>query len=269
MSAIFETFQPKDPTVARYVDYYYLDIKPENEITEFECFPHYNNTISLYASHRRSGKGTVYREAGKPLQIFTPVRERVLNVRQIGKVHRVVIVFRVLGIQHFFRKLDYTKKTSAIAFFTQEELDSLFSTSQTATITSCLDQYLLKRYMAFNHPILKQSIAHIFQNFEHFSVTELAASLQVSRRHLNRLFRQHLGVSIKKFQKIVCFRKAVARKLFVDPQESLTALAYEFNYCDQAHLIKTFGHFTQYAPRQFFEQGTLLGQRDTFWHLIR
>ncbi|WP_313366114.1 hypothetical protein, partial [Sphingobacterium multivorum] len=53
MKELFQTFKPKNPIVKKYVDYYYLDIKPNNVINKFLCFPHFNNTISIYRYHVR------------------------------------------------------------------------------------------------------------------------------------------------------------------------------------------------------------------------
>ena len=128
--AIFKTFKPAEPIVAKYVDYYYLDLKPENIVTEFECFPHHNNTISLYSSHRRlPTSGIIYDEKAKACQIFTPVRDKVLFVRQTGKVHRVVIVFKLLGIQQFFPKTSFSNYILDYPFFSPTELRPLFDST--------------------------------------------------------------------------------------------------------------------------------------------
>jgi AraC-like DNA-binding protein len=270
MREIFETSNPKNSTVAKYVDYYYLDIKPENEITEFECFPHYNNTISFYRSHTRSPEGEItYGENGEPFHIFTPMREKVLYVKQVGKVHRIVVVFNILGIQQFYKSLNFSNFITDFEFLTKPELDDLFESNEIDTIADLLDRYLLDRYVEFNNDVLHQSIQDIFDNYENFSVESLAKKMGISRRHLNRLFKIHIGVSIKKFHEIVLFRKAVEKKLFINPDEKFTTLAYEFNFSDQAHLNKTFANLTNKSPKLFFKKGTLLGKEDTFWHLLK
>lgn len=73
MNDVFQTFKPKYSLLEQYVDYYYIDSKPNNVVTEFKCFPHFNNTISLYKSHERPSKGEIFfNPKAKPLQIFTP-----------------------------------------------------------------------------------------------------------------------------------------------------------------------------------------------------
>lgn len=270
MTETFDTFKPEHELVSQFVDYYYLDVKPSNDVTEFVCFPHHNTTISLYKNHRRElNQDMVFDPQAGPFQIFTPVREEVLRVRQIGQVHRIVIVFHALGIQQFYRGLDFSDYILDHPFLNREELAQLFTNTEVEALTETLDQFLWRRYVEFNNEPLAYSTAKIFANYEEFSVEGLAQDLQMSRRHLNRLFNQHLGVSIKKFHKIVLLRKLLEKKLFSSPQETFTRLAYELNFSDQAHLNKAFKALTQNSPNQFLKKGTLLGDEDTFWHILK
>lgn len=268
MPKLFKTFKPKNSVVKKYVDYYYLDIKPTNIVNEFQCFPHFNNTISLYRSHKRLDNGEmVFEKTAKPFQIFTPIREKILNVRQAGPVHRVVLVFHPFGIQQFYGNLNFSDYIEDYEFFTQNELKELFSTNKTNRLTHLLDDFLEKRFKKFENPILEKSIHYIFQHYENFSVAGLSHKMGISRQHLNRLYQTHFGLSIKKFHDIVIFRRTIQQKLFENPELSFTELAYAFNFSDQSHLIKAYQNLTQNSPRAFFTKGTILGNEDTFWHI--
>lgn len=269
MTETFKTFKPQDPIVARYVDYYYLDIKPENAIREFECFPHFNNTISFYRSHRMtSDRNIQYEKDGGFLQIFTPIRENVLYVKQTGMIHRVSIVFNPLGIQQFYPHLATDREITDFEFFTTSETNRLFTTDDTSALCSLLDEYLSSRYQEYRNEIVSQALQHLFENSEALSMEELAKKLEISRRHLTRIFTLHFGVSAQKFQKIVLFRKVLNHKLFDQKHDSFTSVAHEHNFSDQAHFNKMFGQFTHHSPKQFLKKGTLLGTEDTFWHLL-
>ncbi|RYG53751.1 MAG: AraC family transcriptional regulator [Chitinophagaceae bacterium] len=268
MQDIFETFRPKDPNVKQYVDYYYLDIKPNNTTNEFQCFPHYNNSISIYQSHIRLENGEIqFEEKAKPFQIFTPIREKVLRVKQLGEVCRIVIVFPPLGIQHFFSDQLFSGYITGVDFFNPEELTELFSTTNTTLLADLLDSFLAKRFIRFENTILERTILHILDQPAHFSVTEIAKKIGISRQHLTRVFQFHMGVSVKKFHEIVIFRSTVNKRLFKDSNENFTKLAYDFNFSDQSHLNKTYKNLTASTPVLFFKKGTLLGKEDTFWHL--
>ncbi len=270
MNTIFKTFKPQNPLVKKYVDYYYLDKKIENVSLEFECYPHFNNTISLYKSHKMlKDRSVVFENNINPLQIFTPIRDKVLSVKQKGQVHRIVIVFQPLGIQQFFKKLDFSDYLIDFRFFNQKELNLLFETEDVFELREMLDSFLLKRYENYENVILENSMSCIFNSDEYlFSTEALALKLNVSRRHLNRVFNQVFGISVKKFQKIVVFRKLLNQKLFENPEKSFTSLAHEFYYSDQSHLIKTFQEFTSKSPKKLVDEGTHLGNEDTFWKIL-
>jgi AraC-like DNA-binding protein len=268
MDAIFKTFRPENSLVSKYVDYYYLDIKPNNIKVEIKCFPHYNTTISLYKENVSLNKGEViFENKANPLQIFTPIREEILEVTQLGKVHRIVIVFKPLGVQQFYKNLNFTCFIRDYNFFSSLELSYLFITTDTDLLTKQLDKYLLEKYKEYKNNILEKTISLMLYNFGSLPVQEIATEIKISRRHLNRLFRNHFGVSIKKFNEILLFRKTLEKKLFDNKEQSFTGLAYEFNYCDQSHLNKTFQKFTSNSPINFLKKGTHLGSEDTFWHL--
>lgn len=268
MKEIFETFKPKNSIIEKYVDYYYLDLKPDNVNNEFQCFPHFNNTISLYTSHTRLKNDEIqFDKNAEPFQIFTPIREKILSVKQLGKVHRIVIVFHPLGIQQFYENLNFADYITDFEFFDSNELNEIFSTTETKTLTTLLDLFLERRFKKYENTIIERSIEYIFNTCENFSVAEISDGIGISRQHLNRIFQLHLGVSIKKFMKIVLFRQTINRKLFENSNENFTKLAYEFDFNDQSHLSKTYRSLTENSPRSFFAKGSVLGKEDTFWHL--
>ncbi|MFV0539715.1 MAG: helix-turn-helix domain-containing protein [Aestuariibaculum sp.] len=268
MEHIFKTFKPKTNLVKQYVDYYYLDLKPNNSTTEFICFPHFNNTISIYRSHNRSENGEViFNKKSNPLQIFTPIRKNVLKVKQSGPVYRIVVVFHPLGVQQFYSNLNFSDYIFDFNFFTQTEIASLFSTVSIEELTNHLDAFLFKRFEGFNHNILEQCIHHIFNSYKSFSVEEFSNTIEISKRQLNRIFKTHIGISVKTFQKIVLFRKTINKKLFENPKDSFTKLAHEFHFNDQSHFNKTYKTLTTNSPKSFFSKGTTLGNEDTFWHI--
>lgn len=267
-AASFHTFKPVDSVVSKFVSYYYVDINAANERTEFTCFPHYNNSISLYSSHIRTVNGEMlFDPTASFYQIFTPIRTKTMRVKQVGKIHRIVIVLHPLGVQQFYRKLDFSKPILTHHFFCETELQQLFSESEPAALVTLLDGFLLKRYQLYEQEIISKSIEFVFANLTSFSVEALANELNICRRHVNRTFKTHLGLSIKQFHGVVLFRKAMEGKIAASPKNSFTRLAYDLNLSDQSHLNKVFKKFALTTPNEFFKKGTQLGNQDLFWHL--
>jgi transcriptional regulator GlxA family with amidase domain len=83
------------------------------------------------------------------------------------------------------------------------------------------------------------------------SVDELSEQLNINRRQLERRFASAIGLSPKQLAKIVRLQAAL-KMLEQGHFTSLTALAYENGYFDQAHFIKDFKEFTGLSPKQFF-----------------
>ena len=80
-------------------------------------------------------------------------------------------------------------------------------------------------------------------------VKELAEQLGVSRRTLERLFAEHVGVAPKKFARILHFQNSLTTlraRRFRDSAE----LAFACGYSDQSHLIKDFKALTGRLPSQ-------------------
>jgi len=72
------------------------------------------------------------------------------------------------------------------------------------------------------------------------------------RRQLERKFLKQIGISPKQLGKVI--RLQTALKMLLEQQpESLTRIAYESEYFDQAHFIKDFKEFTGTTPKEFLE----------------
>jgi AraC-like DNA-binding protein len=80
-------------------------------------------------------------------------------------------------------------------------------------------------------------------------VSTLAEKVGRSRRHLNRGFREHVGVGPKKAARILRFSRAV--ELLGRRRIPLVELAHECAYFDQAHMTREFREFAGTTPREF------------------
>jgi AraC-like DNA-binding protein len=82
-----------------------------------------------------------------------------------------------------------------------------------------------------------------------FRVAELAEHCDLSTRQLQRQFQEVVGVSAKTLARSIRFEQ-VRKQLMLDPNQSLTALAYEHGYADQAHFIRDFKEFADRTPSE-------------------
>ena len=81
-------------------------------------------------------------------------------------------------------------------------------------------------------------------------IDRLAAVANHSRRHLERLFREQVGLTPKAYARVVRFSAAAAR-LTSDPLVPLADLSHDGGYFDQSHMIREFLAFAGRTPDQF------------------
>lgn len=102
-----------------------------------------------------------------------------------------------------------------------------------------------------SHRITKSGIETLLQSNGQLGINELAAQLQINRRQLERKFLSAIGLSPKQLSKVIRLQAAI--KLLKQKKfNSLTELAYESGYYDQAHFIKDFKEFTGVSPKEFY-----------------
>jgi methylphosphotriester-DNA--protein-cysteine methyltransferase len=77
------------------------------------------------------------------------------------------------------------------------------------------------------------------------------------RRQIERKFLDNVGISPKKLGKVIRLQ-AVLKMLLNGQSESLTKLAYDNEYYDQAHFTKDFKEFTGTTPKDFLQDGKMI-----------
>lgn len=145
-------------------------------------------------------------------------------------------------------------------------LDNIFSPAFIDFVKNCLLEndikslveemniYLFKKLRTSSNPIKEKIAAHAVQ----YILTEKAASnldklvkdCNISNRYLQKIFLEKIGFSPKFFIRIARFQHAL-HHLINCSNGSLTTLAYQSGYYDQAHFIREFKEFTGLFPSQF------------------
>jgi len=96
---------------------------------------------------------------------------------------------------------------------------------------------------------LVEGLCHsISRNNDSFDLDRLAAEFGFSERYIQRLFLNYVGITPKSFFSVQRFNKSLG--LVRSANMSLTNIAYECGYYDQAHFIKEFKSYTGLTPSQ-------------------
>jgi AraC-like DNA-binding protein len=96
-------------------------------------------------------------------------------------------------------------------------------------------------------------VNHIIQSgaiTEDIGIHQLLKEYDVSERQLERKFKTAVGISPKKYQRIIRFEMAL-QLLTSGGYDSLASVAHMLNYTDQSHFIKDFKAFSGMTPLEF------------------
>jgi len=135
----------------------------------------------------------------------------------------------------------------------QEIEQKIINASSTSERIKLIEIFLLNRLTDSRtvDRIVKSTVETILTANGQLSVNELSEQININRRQLVRKFSSAIGLSPKQLSKTI--RLQATLKMLLSKQfTSLTALAYENEYYDQAHFIKDFKELTGYTPKEFY-----------------
>ncbi|MBQ4849850.1 helix-turn-helix domain-containing protein [Pseudoalteromonas sp. MMG012] len=100
------------------------------------------------------------------------------------------------------------------------------------------DPVMIKALSRCKQPLLLQNVVR---------------ELPIGQRQLARLFKQSLGITAKQYQRIARVNNTIDYLKKV-PKCSLTQLAYDFGYSDQAYMTREFKYFTHHIPSYYCQE---------------
>jgi len=105
--------------------------------------------------------------------------------------------------------------------------------------------------------VVKLTVDTMLETKGNTSINSILKEDLTKRRQLERKFVNQIGISPKQLSKVI--RLQAALKLLLNQQsESLTQIAYESEYYDQAHFNRDFKEFTGINPKDFLQNDKML-----------
>ena len=98
--------------------------------------------------------------------------------------------------------------------------------------------------------IVKKAIDTLLSTNGSTSIKTILQEDPSKRRQLERKFTRQVGLSPKQLGKVIRLQAAL-KTLLSEKGETLTQIAYDSDYYDQAHFIKDFREFTGINPKEF------------------
>lgn len=254
-----KTYAPSIELTEFVIKYWTLDGKKENIPLKNTIIPdgtmklifHYGDT---YKHHSENGEITILPKCFLIGQLTKPY-----VIEPTGVTGSFVVHFKPNGFLPFttipIKKME-NKAIPLSKLFGEdgkklgERILNANSTSERIPIIETFLVNQLADQKTFDN-IVESTVATIFNANGQFSVNEYSKTYNVSRRQLARKFSLAIGLSPKQLAKTIRIQKTL-KVLLNEEIKSLTDLAYENEYFDQAHFIRDFKEFTGLTPKEFY-----------------
>lgn len=128
----------------------------------------------------------------------------------------------------------------------------IVNASSTSIRIEVVERFLMEKLAARNvvDRIVKETVDALSATKGGKSIAEILKNDPAKRRQLERKFTRQIGISPKQLGKVVRLQAAL-KMLYSGKADTLTRVAYESEYYDQAHFIKDFKEFTGTNPGDF------------------
>lgn len=130
----------------------------------------------------------------------------------------------------------------------------LFSTNDFEEKKKIVLNFIDKNKPLFTDEIelVKSICKEIYQTKGMTSVQELAKQFELSRQEINKVFKNEVTYTLKKYIVIVRVMEVIKHKVR-HPNLSFTDLSHKFGYFDQAHFNNDFKRICGISPSMFFK----------------
>jgi AraC-like DNA-binding protein len=181
-------------------------------------------------------------------------------VESYGQSKMIVIQFKTVGAYVFL--------TQPLRYFTNQyiDLDCIFKNDADETWERLqetktshekfllVENFLYRKLLSNKIPNKKliSSIGVLLKNKEPISITEICGQYNISRKHLNFLFREYLGISPKMLWSLNRFQ-LILQTISKSKPDKLATIAYDLDFFDQAHFNNNFKRFTGLKPNHYIK----------------
>jgi AraC-like DNA-binding protein len=262
----FETFYPTQAVLKKHIEYYYFFKSETADFNRiYNSFPHILTPINIHRNVDVFINDSLIKVSESKHSNYTltinQVRKTPLLVEWKGRLDKITIVFKPLGLNNFLDRplTDIARGVSQIFSAWNNApgfdlfLNHLYSCNKNLERVSVLEDFLVSLYCPLRDQALLVEVLNLLSDFNNeLSINEIADRLGLAYRTFGRLFKKHLGISPVVYKKIARFRHSLSNKIVSDHFDKLTALGYESNFYDQSYFIKVYNKFTGTNPTAFF-----------------
>lgn len=258
---------PVSALLRKYISYISF-VKSEEGRREFLIFPNPGAAIALHKKHRfiQDHKNVFHTiDTEENVQLLHTNRINPVKVIDEGVRESITIVFRPLGVNHFFnespdkllesggREHSYIDISS---FGFSGFAESVFSQLSLEKKLSRIEEFLLARFHEKEIPFVAEAVRLLTDFDRSLSIPEICKEIGTSPRNLSRLFHKYILLSPVEFRNISQFRYSLNKKM-ESANKALKEIGYESNYSDASYMIRMYKKYTGLNPSAFFDKVTI------------
>ena len=135
-------------------------------------------------------------------------------------------------------------------FRLSERLSGLQSMEDRVMMISSFLDSLIGKNNDKSDSTIQYALSLILRSDGNISLKEIQKDLQISERSFERKFKEYIGLSPKLFSRICRFQASLSQ-LRKNNYNKLSDIAFENEYSDQSHFIRTFKEFAGFSPFQY------------------
>lgn len=266
----YQTYEPNNHLTTLIKCYWTLEGPKESTAEKQTIVPdgcmemifHYGN---LYKQYTENGNSII-----QPTSFVIGQLTRPLGIEPTGETGIFSVRFHPNGFLPFATVPIKNMENTAVSLEKlfgkdgQKIEQQILKANSTSDRIKLIETFLLNRVTDIEtiDRIVKSTVETILTANGQLSVDELSELTNVNRRQLVRKFSSTIGLSPKQLSKTIRLQ-ATLKMLLSNQFTSLTALAHENEYYDQAHFIKDFKELTGFTPKEFY--GTNLKMSSLFY----
>lgn len=192
------------------------------------------------------------------LKVISPLIEGITLRSSLAKyppnTKLIGVRFYPFGLASFanIQGKDLLNKTMELEELTNENIDEIQNGKNEMEIIAAIEKLLSQLFSQENHD--KTKLARDFYQYFRWdhqaaSIEEFCEDFGTNYTSLNRKFSKTVGISAKRFERLIKFRKALCS--LTDTSQRLTSIGIDSGYFDQSHFIREFKLFMNHSPKTY------------------
>lgn len=247
--------RPENLFLSKIIEYYFFIDIPISQLTEEPEFmiPFPRITIGYFFEH----PFMVVNDTLNKHQVINTAISRIstqkINVKPV--TDRIKILgahIRPFGLAYFTKKpinkLPWLINTEELfGTIAKEFIQKVHLLSNTEEMFNAMENVFLENILTRDLTLITKAIDLIELNCGHIEIAELSKQLEVSDRTLRNHFYEYIGCSPKEYFRVVKMKQITYQMR--NSENSLTQIAHDNNYFDQAHFNHEFKDITGQSPK--------------------